>query len=103
MESLYWGHAGRYPDNGLEPGYGWPGHVAVIGIFNRIGNPFPTSGWINRMKRYQRFFKIASGVFILTIGVMLLTNSMSRIAIWAFQNGYYVDAFANYAVASRHT
>lgn len=46
------------------------------------------SGWVNRMKRYQNVFKIASGVFILIIGVMLFTNTMSRIAIWAFQNGF---------------
>jgi len=51
------------------------------------------------MKRYQRVFKIASGVFILIIGVMLFTNTMSRIAIWAFQNGYYVETFSSYAAA----
>ena len=57
------------------------------------------SGWVNRVKRYQRWFKIASGVFILIIGVMLLTNTMNRIAIWAFQHGYFIDAFTEYAAA----
>ncbi len=78
--------------SGYSIGLGIPFLLLALGLER-------ASGWINRMKRYQRFFKIASGVFILTIGVMLLTNSMSRIAIWAFQNGYYVDAFANYAAA----
>ena len=57
------------------------------------------SSWVNRMKRYQRIFKVASGIFILIIGVMLLTNTLSRIAIWAFQSGYYVESFAAYAAA----
>ena len=49
------------------------------------------AGWVKRMRRYQRAFQIASGVFILIIGFMLLTNTMSRIAIWAFQNGLFID------------
>ncbi len=49
------------------------------------------AGWVRRMRRYQRAFQIASGVFILAIGFLLLTDTMSRIAIWAFQNGLYVD------------
>lgn len=56
------------------------------------------SGWISRMRRYQRAFQIASGVFILIIGFMLLTNTMSRIAIWAFQNGLFID-FSTYTAA----
>jgi len=51
------------------------------------------------MKSYQRWFKIASGGFILIIGVMLLTNTMNRIAIYAFQHGYFIDAFAEYAAS----
>lgn len=39
------------------------------------------SGWLKRMKPYQRYFQIASGVFIIAIGVLLLTNTMSLIAI----------------------
>jgi len=56
------------------------------------------TGWVKRMRRYQRAFQIASGVFILIIGFMLLTNTMSRIAIWAFQNGLYLD-FSTYVAA----
>ena len=56
------------------------------------------ASWVKRMRRYQRAFQIASGVFILIIGIMLLTNTMSRIAIWAFQNGLYLD-FSTYNAA----
>jgi cytochrome c-type biogenesis protein len=55
-------------------------------------------GWIKRMRRYQRAFQIVSGVFILIIGFMLLTDTMSRIAIWAFQNRLYID-FSAYTAA----
>jgi len=49
------------------------------------------SGWLKRMRSYQKYFKIASGVFIITIGVLLLTNTMTLISIWAFQNGLFID------------
>jgi cytochrome c-type biogenesis protein len=57
------------------------------------------SGWIKRMRPYQRYFRIASGVFIIVIGVLLLTNTMSLIAIWAFRNGYFIESFTTYAAA----
>jgi cytochrome c-type biogenesis protein len=78
--------------SGYSIGLGIPFLLLALGLER-------ASNWVNRMKPYQRFFKIASGVFILIIGVMLLTNTMSRIAIWAFQHGYYVESFANYAAA----
>jgi len=78
--------------SGYSIGLGIPFLLLALGLER-------ASSWINRMKRYQRGFKVVSGVFILIIGVMLLTNTMSRIAIWAFQHGYYVESFANYAAA----
>ncbi len=78
--------------SGYSLGLGIPFLVLALGLER-------ATGWINRMKRYQRGFKIASGVFIIIIGVMLLTNTMSLIAIWAFKNGYYLDAFTAYAAA----
>jgi cytochrome c-type biogenesis protein len=56
------------------------------------------TGWIKRLGRYRRAFQIASGVFILIIGVMLLTNTMTRIAIWAFQHRLFID-FSAYTAA----
>ena len=55
--------------------------------------------WIKRVSRYRRLIQIASGTFIIVIGVLLLTNTMSLIAIWAFRNGLYVEKFALFAAA----
>jgi cytochrome c-type biogenesis protein len=57
------------------------------------------SGWVTRMRPYQRYFKIASGIFIIAIGILLMTNTMSLIAIWAFKNGYFIESFSTYAAA----
>lgn len=52
------------------------------------------TGWVRRMSRHIRTFKIISGVLIITIGVLLLTNWMSLIAIWAFKNKLFIDVFS---------
>jgi cytochrome c-type biogenesis protein len=57
------------------------------------------TGWLKRLRRYQRFFQIISGIFIIAIGVLLLTNAMSLIAIWAFQHNFYFDAAFRYSAA----
>ncbi len=57
------------------------------------------TGLVRRMRRYQRVFQIISGVFIIAIGVLLLSNAMTRIAIWAFQNRFYLDFGLRYAAA----
>ncbi len=57
------------------------------------------TGWVKRVGRYRRTIQIASGVFIITIGVLLFTNTMTLIAIWAFKNGLYVERFALFAAA----
>jgi cytochrome c-type biogenesis protein len=57
------------------------------------------TGWIRRIRPYQKYFKIASGVFVIAIGILLLTNTMSLIAIWAFQNGYFIESFTQYSAA----
>jgi cytochrome c-type biogenesis protein len=46
---------------------------------------------VRRLQRYQKGFKISSGIFLLIIGAMLLTNRMTLIAIWAQSNGFYLD------------
>ena len=77
--------------SGYSLGLGIPFLILALGLER-------ATGWVKRMRRYQRAFQIASGVFILIIGFMLLTNTMSRIAIWAFQNGLFID-FSTYAAA----
>ncbi len=46
---------------------------------------------VRRMRRYQRGIQIFSGLFLVIIGVMLLTGRMTMIAIWAQRNGYFLD------------
>lgn len=78
--------------SGYSLGLGIPFLAMAIGLER-------ATGWLNRMRPYQKYFKIASGMFIIAIGVLLLTNTMSLIAIWAFKNGYYIESFAAYAAA----
>lgn len=78
--------------SGYSLGMGIPFFAMALGLER-------ASGWIKRMRPYQKYFRIASGIFIIVIGILLLTNTMSLIAIWAFKNGYYIESFAAYAAA----
>ena len=78
--------------SGYSLGLGIPFLVMALGLER-------ASGWIKRMRPYQKYFKLASGVFIITIGLLLLTNTMNLIAIWAFKNGYFIESFSSYAAA----
>jgi len=77
--------------SGYSIGLGIPFLAMALGLER-------ASGWIKRMRPYQRYFKIASGLFIIAIGILLLTNSMTLIAIWAFQKGLFID-FSTYTGA----
>ncbi len=57
------------------------------------------TGWLKRLRRYQRIFQIISGIFIIAIGLLLLTNAMSLIAIWAFQHRFYIDFGSSFSAA----
>jgi len=78
--------------SGYSLGLGIPFLAMALGLER-------ATGWLQRMRPYQKYFKIASGVFIITIGILLLTNTMSLISIWAFRNGYFIESFTNYAAA----
>ncbi len=78
--------------SGYSLGLGIPFLILALGLER-------ASGFIKRMRRFQRLFQIISGIFIITIGLLLLTNAMSRIAIWAFQNNFYFDAALSYSAA----
>ena len=78
--------------SGYSLGLGIPFLAMALGLER-------ASGWIKRMRPYQKYFKLASGIFIIAIGILLLTNTMSLISIWAFKNGYFIEAFSNYAAA----
>jgi cytochrome c-type biogenesis protein len=78
--------------SGYSLGLGIPFLAMALGLEH-------ATGWIKRIGRYRRAIQIASGTFIIIIGVLLLTNTMSLIAIWAFKNGFYVEKFALFAAA----
>ena len=78
--------------SGYSLGLGIPFLAMALGLER-------ATGWIKRVSRYRRAIQIASGVFIITIGILLFTNTMSLIAIWAFKNGLYVEKFALFAAA----
>jgi cytochrome c-type biogenesis protein len=78
--------------SGYSIGLGIPFLAMALGLER-------ASGWLNRMRPYQKYFKIISGIFIIAVGLLLLTNTMSLISIWAFKNGYYIEAFSRYAAA----
>jgi len=78
--------------SGYSLGLGIPFLAMAVGLER-------ASRWIKRMRPYQKYFKLASGLFIIAIGVLLLTNTMSLISIWAFKNGYFIESFSTYAAA----
>ena len=78
--------------SGYSLGLGIPFLAMALGLER-------ATGWVKHVGRYRRLIQIVSGAFIIMIGILLLTNTMSRIAIWAFQNGFYVEKFALFSAA----
>src|SRR5215216_7739462 len=78
--------------SGYSLGLGIPFLAMAVGLER-------ASGWVKGMRQYRQAIKIASGVFMIVIGLLLFTNTMSLIAIWAFKNGYYVEKFAHFSAA----
>jgi cytochrome c-type biogenesis protein len=64
-----------------------------------LGIPFLLLGFgmgqvqriLQRVRRYQRPFQIASGILLILIGLLLISGRLTMIAIWAQSNGYYLD------------
>ena len=48
-------------------------------------------GFVARLRKYQRTIQVASGAFLVIIGILMLTNRLTLIAIWAQRNGFYLD------------
>ena len=46
---------------------------------------------VARFRRYIRWIEIASGVLLMVVGLMILFDRMTVIAIWALRHGYYID------------
>ena len=78
--------------SGYSLGLGIPFLAMALGLER-------ATSWVKRLGRYRRVVQIVSGVLIIVIGILLFTNTMTLIAIWAFKNGYYVEKFARFAAA----
>lgn len=48
-------------------------------------------GVVRRMGKYMRAFQWISGLFLILIGVMMVTDRITLIAIWAQRNGFFLD------------
>ena len=49
------------------------------------------SRFVRRFQRHLRKVQIASGIFLILIGLMMLTNQITLIAVWAQRNGLFLD------------
>ncbi len=78
--------------SGYSLGLGIPFLAMALGLER-------ATGWIKKVGRYRQAIQTVSGIFIIVIGILLLTNTMSLISIWAFKNGYFIETFARYAAA----
>jgi cytochrome c-type biogenesis protein len=64
-----------------------------------LGIPFLAIGfgmeratqYVRRFQPHLRRIQIASGVFLILIGVMILSNQITLLAIWAQRNGFFLD------------
>lgn len=70
--------------SGYALGLGIP--FLLIGFFMERANSF-----VRRFQRHVHKVQIASGVLLLGIGFLLLTNQLTLIAIWAQRNGLFLD------------
>jgi len=73
--------------SGYSLGLGIPFLLLALGLER-------ATGWMRKLSRFRRAFQIASGILIISIGVLLVTNWMSLIAIWAFKNKLFIDVFS---------
>lgn len=46
---------------------------------------------VRRLRPHMRKIEIGSGLFLIAIGVLMLTNRITLIAIWAQRNGLFLD------------
>ena len=75
------------------------GMILASGYALGLGLPFLGIGlgmdratrFLRRFRRHMRAMQTVSGLFLLVIGAMLLTNQITLIAIWAQRNGLFLD------------
>jgi cytochrome c-type biogenesis protein len=47
--------------------------------------------WMRKMRKYIRTFQIVTGMLVIAIGILMLTERMTLIANWAQSTGLYLD------------
>lgn len=70
--------------SGYSIGLGLPFLILALGVDR-------ATGWVRKLKRHIRLFQIISGVMIISIGILLLTDSLTLLASWAQRSGLYID------------
>jgi cytochrome c-type biogenesis protein len=70
--------------SGYALGLGIPFLLIGLGMERAVGT-------VRRFRAHMRKIQIASGIFLVVIGLLLVTNRMILIAIWAQQNGFFLD------------
>jgi cytochrome c-type biogenesis protein len=48
-------------------------------------------GVVRKLRRYARTVQIVSGILMIVMGLLLLTNQLFYLSIWAQKNGWFVD------------
>lgn len=84
---------------GLSQNSAMQAMVLTSGYALGMGLPFLAIGlgmdrvtrWIIRFRKYVRVIEIFSGILLILVGVLILSDAMNQIAIWAMRSGYYVD------------
>lgn len=92
---------------GMSQQTAWQAMILTSGYSLGLGIPFliiglamdRVTGVIRHLRRYQRGVQVLSGIFLITIGALLLSGRMSMIAIWAQRNGLYLDVSLGSAAA----
>lgn len=70
--------------SGYALGLGIP--FLVIGIAMERATQF-----VRRFQPFMRWIQIFSGLLLILIGLMILTNQITQLAIWAQRNGFFLD------------
>ena len=70
--------------SGYSLGLGLPFLILALGVDR-------AAIWVRKLKRHIRLFQIVSGVLIISIGILLITDSLTLLATWATRGGFYLD------------
>jgi cytochrome c-type biogenesis protein len=70
--------------SGYALGLGLPFLAIGLGMGQAIN-------FVARFRRYVRWIEIVSGVLLIAVGLLMVSDRMTLIAIWALQHGYFID------------